>query len=103
MEDEKSTVATDRLGQCPLCKREVPLTLHHLIPKKLHRRTRFKKTYSREDLNQGVLICRLCHNGIHTHYDEMTLAKEFTSFDKLRADPNIRRHSNWVAKQKVNL
>ncbi|WP_202978889.1 hypothetical protein [Halomicronema hongdechloris] len=79
----------------------VTLTFHHLIPKKLHRRTRFKKTYSKADLNRGVYVCRLCHNGIHDHYDEMTLAKEFPTVDKLQADPQIRRHSQWVAKQKI--
>jgi hypothetical protein len=85
-----------------LCEREVLLTFHHLIPKKLHRRTRFKKDYSKDELNQGVFICRLCHNGIHAHYDEMTLAREFHNLEKLKADPNIRRHANWVAKQKVH-
>ncbi|MEO1094558.1 MAG: hypothetical protein AAFX01_06620 [Cyanobacteria bacterium J06638_28] len=77
------------------------LTFHHLIPKKLHRRTRFKKSYAKVELNRGVFVCRLCHNGIHDHYDEMTLAKEFYSFEKIQSDPNIQRHSEWVAKQKI--
>lgn len=94
-------MATDKVGDCPLCGRTVPLTFHHLIPKKLHRRTRFKKRYSKPELNQGVFICRLCHNGIHDHYDEMTLAKEFNSFEKLQADLNIQRHAEWAAKQKI--
>jgi hypothetical protein len=101
LEGVNSTVATDKMGRCPLCQRDVPLTFHHLIPKKLHRRTRFKKSFSKEHLNQGVFICRLCHNGIHDHYDEMTLAKEFGTFDQLQQDGNIRRHAQWVAKQKV--
>lgn len=94
-------MASDTVDICPLCDRAVPLTFHHLIPKKLHRRTRFKKSYSRAELNQGVLICRLCHNGIHDHYDEMTLAKEFDTFEKLQADASIQRHAEWVAKQRA--
>ncbi|MGF1521474.1 MAG: hypothetical protein ACFBSF_04045 [Leptolyngbyaceae cyanobacterium] len=94
-------MAIERFGECPLCGRQVDLTFHHLIPKKLHRRTRFKKTYSKHELNQGVFVCRLCHNGIHDHYDEMTLAKEFSTFANIKADPNIQRHSEWVARQKV--
>lgn len=90
-----------RSGTCPLCQRVVPLTFHHLIPKKLHRRPRFQKHYSKADLNQGVWICRLCHNGIHDHYDEMTLGKEFSTLAQLQADPNIQRHAQWVAKQTV--
>jgi 5-methylcytosine-specific restriction endonuclease McrA len=83
LEAVNSAVATDRVGQCPLCQRQVPLTFHHLIPKKLHRRTRFKKSFSKAHLNQGVFVCRLCHNGIHDHYDEMTLAKQFSTFDNV--------------------
>jgi len=94
-------VATDRSGECPLCRRWIKLTFHHLIPKKLHRRTRFKKDYSKAELNQGIWICRLCHNGIHDHYDEMALAKHFPTWESLKTDPNIQRHAAWVAKQKV--
>ncbi|MGD1909095.1 MAG: hypothetical protein ACFB0C_24330 [Leptolyngbyaceae cyanobacterium] len=93
-------MAIDRTGECPLCGRLVPLTFHHLIPKKLHRRTHFKKRYSKAELNQGIHICRLCHNGIHDHYDEMTLAKGLSTFERIQADPNIRKHSDWAAKQK---
>lgn len=94
-------MAADKVGACPLCGCTVELTFHHLIPKKLHRRTRFKKNHSKQELNRGVFVCRLCHNGIHDHYDEMTLAKGFDTFDKIQADLNIQRHAEWAAKQKV--
>lgn len=94
-------MAVDKINKCPLCKRTVPLTFHHLIPKKVHRRTYFKKNYSKAELNQGVLICRLCHSGIHNCYDEMTLAKEFYTLKQIQADATIRKHVGWVAKQKV--
>ncbi|NEQ98147.1 MAG: hypothetical protein F6K30_15755 [Cyanothece sp. SIO2G6] len=88
-------------GTCPFCQRQVSLTFHHLIPKKVHRRPYFKKNFSKETLNQGVDICRLCHSGIHQHYDEMVLAKSFNSLEALLADEALRRHFDWVAKQKV--
>ncbi len=94
-------MATDRFGECPLCGRSLQLTFHHLIPKKLHRRTRFKKRYSKAELNQGVWVCRLCHDGIHDHYDEMALARGFSTLASIQADPHIQRHAQWVAKQKV--
>jgi hypothetical protein len=59
--------------------------------------------YSKAELNEGIWVCRLCHDGIHDHYDEMVLAKKFAAFEKLKKGPNIRRHSEWVAKQKVKL
>lgn len=85
---------------CPLCGRQVKLTLHHLIPRKVHRRKRFAKHYSRQELNRGIHICRRCHDGIHARYDEMTLATEFASLEALRADEDLQRHFAWVAKQK---
>ena len=90
----------DGRGVCPLCGFRIKLTLHHLIPRKVHRRKRFAKQYSREELNRGIYICRQCHNGVHDRYDEMTLARHFASLEALRADEDLQRHFAWVAKQK---
>ena len=85
---------------CALCGRQQPLTFHHLIPKKVHRRTHFKKNYSRSQLNQGIHICRMCHSGLHRLYDEMTLAKKLNSLTKLREDTAVQKHISWVGKQR---
>jgi len=90
-----------KAGTCPLCQRHCLLTFHHLIPRKLHRRERFKKRYTKADLNRGVDICRLCHNGIHDLYDELTLGQRFTSLACLQQDEPLQKHFAWVAKQKV--
>lgn len=87
-------------GECELCGRHTDLSFHHLIPRKMHRRAHFKKHYSKEQLQAGVLLCRLCHRGIHRLYDEMTLAKQFQSLDALRADSAISKHVAWVQKQR---
>lgn len=85
---------------CDLCGRLRPLTFHHLIPRKVHRRTHYKKHYTKDQLNQGIDICRLCHRGLHCLYDEMTLAKELNSLERLREDTAVQKHINWVRKQK---
>jgi hypothetical protein len=90
-----------RFGTCPLCQREVDLTFHHLIPKKMHRRTFFKKNYSKQTLAEGIDICRKCHTGIHKTYDEMQLAKRFNTLEDLQSDPPLTTHFTWVSKQKV--
>jgi 5-methylcytosine-specific restriction endonuclease McrA len=90
-----------RAGACPFCRRELPLTFHHLIPKKLHRRTRFRKRYTREQLNRGIEVCRQCHDGIHDRYDEMTLYRAFSEPGRLSADPELARYFDWVSRQKV--
>lgn len=66
----------------------------------MHRREYFKKKYTKERLNDGIDICRLCHNGIHDRYDEMRLAKEFNSVEVLKTDESLQKHFSWVAKQR---
>ncbi|GGY37294.1 hypothetical protein GCM10011297_08000 [Bacterioplanes sanyensis] len=85
---------------CQLCQRQVDLTFHHLIPRKMHRRTYFRKHFSREERNLGIWICRRCHSGIHRLYDEMTLAKQLCTLPALLNDPAVQKHIAWVAKQK---
>jgi len=87
---------------CPCCKRELALTFHHLIPKKMHRRDRFKKNFSKQELNRGVYICRKCHVGIHKAYDQMTLANSFAEVSLILEDEGLQRHFRWVGKQKVH-
>ena len=93
--------AGTRQGICLLCGRKGPLSFHHLIPRKLHRRTHFRKRYTREELSRGVKLCRLCHDGIHALYDEMTLARSLPTIADLRSDPRIRKHAAWVRRQRV--
>ncbi len=90
----------DKEKACILCGRVCPLTFHHLIPKKVHRRNYFRKRYSKTRLNEGVDICRLCHSGLHKFYDEMTLAKQFNSLEQILADEQMQKHIEWVSKQK---
>lgn len=93
----------ERPERCPLCRRRVALTYHHLIPRKLHRRPRFRKRFSRAELHEGVFVCRACHDGIHDRYDEMELARRFPTLASLAADPELGRHFAWVARQRKGL
>jgi hypothetical protein len=90
----------EKYGVCPLCKREIKLTFHHLIPKTLHSKKWYKKNFTKDQLNDGMNICRMCHSGIHDLYDEKTLGKEFNTSEKIINDPAIMKHSKWVSKQK---
>lgn len=93
--------AHKRAGRCALCGRNCQLTFHHLIPRKLHRRTHFRKHYSKEQLSQGIYLCRPCHSGVHKLFDEMTLGKQLNSLSALKDDPRVQKHSLWVAKQRI--
>jgi hypothetical protein len=86
--------------ECACCHRRVPLTFHHLIPKKVHRRAHFKRHYTKQALQVGTHICRLCHRGIHRQYDEMRLARDYCTVEALTQDAVLSRHFEWVAKQR---
>ncbi len=90
------------VAECPCCRRNALLTYHHLIPRKLHRRNRFKKNYTREQLNQGIEVCRQCHSGIHARYDEMTLCQNFSEPAAILSDPELSKFFEWVSRQRVN-
>ena len=87
---------------CEFCSREVPLTFHHLLPVKTHRRTRFQRRYSKYELkNRGLYLCRPCHDGIHDIIpDEVVLGEQYNTKEQLLAHEGIARHVAWVAKQK---
>lgn len=95
-----SSGMNDTDDACVLCRRIMPLTFHHLIPRKLHRRTRFKKHFTKAALNQGIMVCQPCHRSIHQFYDEMTLGTRLNSLEALQADETIQKHVAWLAKQK---
>ena len=89
--------------QCACCHRRVPLTFHHLIPKKVHRRAHFKRRFTKQTLQGGIYICRLCHRGVHRQYDEMTLARDYCTLEALTHIAVLSRHFEWVAKQREQL
>jgi len=77
------------------------LTAHHLIPRKLHRRKHFRKHFSKSELQATLLICRDCHSGLHKLYDEMQLGKHLNTIDKLKGDALVKKHIDWVARQRT--
>lgn len=91
----------NKRGICPCCGRDTNLTFHHFIPRKMHRRTHFKKHFSKARLMEGVDVCRQCHSGIHSLYDEMQLARQFSSLPQLLADDALASHFEWVRKQRI--
>jgi hypothetical protein len=89
------------MTRCELCDREKPLTFHHLIPKAVHRRNRYQKRYTKDDLrSRGISVCRLCHAGIHDLLSEKELAESYTTKELLLAHAALARHIAWVKKQK---
>lgn len=89
------------MSRCELCGREKPLTFHHLIPKAVHRKNRYRKLHGKLEMRtRGLNLCRLCHDGIHDLIPEKELAAEYATKDSLLQHPGLLRHIAWVRKQK---
>lgn len=85
------------MSNCTLCSRELPLTFHHLIPRTLHTRKWFKKTFSKEQLDSGIMVCRDCHDAIHRFIPEKILGSEYNTLDKLLSHDKVSSFVRWVS------
>jgi len=75
---------------CELCRREtLRLTVHHLIPRAEGGR-----------LGPKASLCSTCHRQLHALFSEETLAKELTSIDAIRANPQVAQYVRWARRQK---
>jgi rubrerythrin len=91
----------DRPESCELCGRQAHLSFHHLIPKKNHRKRRYRKRYETEELKQrGLWLCRLCHRQIHRFFSEDELGTRLNTREALLEDPQMARFLQWARKQK---
>ena len=75
---------------CELCRREeLRLTVHHLIPRAEGGR-----------LGPKTSLCSTCHRQLHALFSGETLAKELTSLEAIRADPQMSQYLKWARRQK---
>lgn len=96
--------ATPARTACALCEREgLKLTAHHLIPKAVHRKQRYRKLYDREEMRTRLLmVCRPCHNAIHRCIpDEKELALRYPTKEALLAHDCLAKQVQYLSKQKV--
>ena len=87
---------------CELCNRDKPLTKHHLIPRAVHTKKKFVKKFGKKEMKSRLLmVCSLCHHGIHDCIpDEKDLANDYNTKELLLENPAIQKHVGWVKKQK---
>ena len=90
-----------RSEHCELCERDKPLSFHHLIPRKNHRRNYFKRSFDKDDMKtRGAWLCSLCHRTLHRTYSEQELGKTLNTLDAIRAQPEMQSFLQWAKKQK---
>lgn len=90
-------------GPCALCERELERTFHHLIPRSTHRNKWFRKTFSFEERNTGIDVCKDCHGAIHRFVPhEKTLGRSFNTVEALLAHPELGAFVAWVSSRGTN-
>ncbi|WP_404295761.1 hypothetical protein [Halomonas sp.] len=83
---------------CELCGRESPLTRHHLIPRSLHGKARYRRRFERVERLTAILwLCHPCHKHIHAVLSERELADHYRSREALMAHPEIGTFVEWLA------
>lgn len=90
-----------KIGVCPMCARERSLTFHHLVPRTVHSNKWFKKRFTREQMAEGIHVCRQCHATIHDLIpDEKELGRDYHTVDAILAHPEFAKYLAWARKQK---
>ncbi len=89
-------------GGCALCRRPLPLSFHHLIPRRMHDRRWFRDHFTLAEMRlRGAWLCRSCHDFIHAHFDEATLGRRLNTVALMAAEPLIAHNLEWAARQRV--
>lgn len=80
---------------CELCGVECELTKHHLVPK-----VRAKNKYKaiKDDDSNIILICRQCHDQLHSLWDESTLRDLYSTKEKILSSPDMKKFISWRQK-----
>ena len=86
---------------CEMCKREVPTTSHHLVPKQVHSKNWCKKMFTKDEMkNRRAELCGDCHPVIHQYFSHAELAKLYNTVELLLANEKVGKFVKWVMKQK---
>lgn len=85
---------------CELCECEESYNFHHFVPRTLHSNKWFKKRYSRAQMQQGMGLCKSCHETIHDLIpDEKDLGKRYSSKQRLLEHPQVANYVRWKRKK----
>ena len=87
-------------NNCELCERTRELTFHHLVPRSMHKRKWVQRSFSAEQRQEGLMLCRDCHSAIHRFFDCAELARNRYSKEKLLEHDDFLAFVLWIRKQR---
>lgn len=89
-------------SKCELCNRYNILNFHHFIPKYLHSNKWVKKNFTREQMSEGINICKKdCHRELHKMISNKQLAKHFNSKEKILSHDKFNKYIKWIKNRKI--
>ncbi|KAG2381844.1 hypothetical protein C9374_006228 [Naegleria lovaniensis] len=88
-------------GCCVMCEREMKLTRHHLIPRTCHKKYLKRGQYTKEHLNKCILICRVCHDAVHSFISLDDMAEHYHTLETILSHPKVQRWIPYVSKQRT--
>ncbi|QEG38163.1 hypothetical protein UC8_01160 [Roseimaritima ulvae] len=81
---------------CELCGIDEAFNKHHLIPRHCHRKNRWKRRFSKEQMQHTISVCKMCHHSVHAFIpDEKELGRDYYSIEKLKSHPDIAKYLKW--------
>lgn len=86
------------MSSCELCKRNLNLTEHHLIPKEMHNKKWCKRMFDFNEINSKLYVCHDCHAAIHMFISNKDLAKIYNNKNKLIEHQKLMEFVEWVSK-----
>jgi len=86
---------------CEFCESDDVASFHHLIPRTLHSNRWFKQRYTREQMSEGLNVCRQCHKMIHETIPEKLLGRSFNTRERLLSHSELAKFVEWK-RRRVN-
>jgi len=96
-DDEDSFVEE---GCCLMCERKMLLTFHHVIPKEVHEWYKKHHGMTKNQLHQGIMICRSCHSALHSFEDNKTLAEKYSTLEAILSHPKVQKWLPYIRKRR---
>lgn len=80
---------------CQLCGFEGKLQRHHLVPQRV---SRHKNKYLKNDTDNHIYICDVCHRTIHAYFTEQELKDGLNTIEALKNNDRFSKYLSWREK-----
>ena len=95
---QEETCATKPCA-CELCDRSwIPLTQHHLVPRKVADKAVKRGWVGESETKNLAWLCRACHSFVHRSLSHEELAQSFRSVESLLEREDVRKFAHWIGR-----